>query len=324
MKEKIIGSLQGIAIGDAFGLGLEFKSRHWIQKNVLFDTFLDARTAGPEIEPGTYSDDTEHTIGVIEALLSSEEFSKDLLLEKFKDEYENDLQKKGFPRAGHGSIEKWYTGKKTIEEVRAMQAEREDPGNAPVMRALPLCFIDKGDVYRYACINADATHPHELGRQASFLTVLTAWHFLREDGDRDDLIDFLLGFVGNTQQKIILQKIDKLPKPKLLTQEDYRVLHGVQPLPYIKWDTNIYGMPCAAMKTALNVVYVMKHAESAFDALKISINMGGDVDSLAAVCTGIASGKYGNESLPDFLFAQTEGLERLADLGSQLHTKYFA
>ena len=45
-----------------------------------------------------------------------------ILLEKFKNEYESDKRRKGYPRDGHGSIEDWYTGKKTIEEVRAAQA----------------------------------------------------------------------------------------------------------------------------------------------------------------------------------------------------------
>lgn len=321
-KETIIQSLKGVAIGDAVGLGVEFKSRFWLRENMHFNSFIDARTAGPRIPNGNYSDDTEHTIGVINALLSEKEFSKELLLAMFKQEYENDLATKGFPRTGHGSIEKWYKGEKTIEEVRRSQSEREDPGNAPVMRALPLCFIEKGDMYKYACINADATHPHDLGRKASFMTALTAWHFLREDGEKEDLIPFLLGIIGTFDQKEFLEKIDLLPSPDNLSEADYLILHGEQPLPYIKWDKNIFGMPCAAMKTALNIVYVMKHAETAFDALKMSIYMGGDVDSLAAVCTGIAGGKYDLDSLPEFMLDETEGLQRLEALGSQLYEKY--
>jgi ADP-ribosylglycohydrolase len=51
--------------------------------------------------------------------------------------------------------------------------------------------------------------------------------------------------------------------------------------------------------------------------------MGGDVDSLAAVCTGIASGTYGTDSLPQFLFEQTEGLDRMQKLGEKLYEKFF-
>ncbi len=324
-KQTIIDSFKGIAIGDAFGVGIEFKSRLWMPDNVHFDTYVNVWKGGQNnITPGTYSDDTEHSIGVIRALLSNEPFSTDLLLRMFKNEYESDKMFKGFPRDGHGSIEDWYKGIKTIDEVRAAQASREDPGNAPVMRALPLWYIEKEQVENYACINADATHPNEMGRKASLLTVLTAWHFLREDGDRSDLISFLQAYIGMIDVKEMLDKIDTLPPPDQLTEHNYLFLHGPQPLPYIKWDTNIYGLPCAAMKTALNVVYVLKHSTNAFEALQHAINMGGDVDSLAAVCTGIAGGKYGLDNLPAFMLEQTEGLTRLERLGEEVYKKFFS
>jgi len=323
-KETIINALKGVAIGDAFGVGIEFKSRFWMRENVAFDRFVNVWKGGKNnIAPGTYSDDTEHTIGVVEALLSDADFSEELLLEKFKAEYENDKQVKGFPRDGHGSIEDWYTGKKSIEEVRATQVSREDPGNAPVMRDLPLAFVPKRNLLDYCKINANSTHPHVLGVTGSYLAALTAWHFLRNNGERADLISFLLTKFGDGKIRQTLIALDKLPAPDKLTEEDYLFLHGEQPLPYIKWDTNIYGLPCACLKTALNVVYVMKHSWSAFDALKMSINMGGDVDSLAAVCVGIAAGRYGLDSLPGFLLEKTEGLSRMEELGQKLHAKFF-
>lgn len=323
-KDTIVNTLKGVAIGDAFGVGIEFKSRFWMTENVKFDQFINVWNGGKNnILPGTYSDDTEHTIGVVEALLSDATFSEQLLLEKFKAEYEKDRKAKGYPRDGHGSIEDWYIGKKTIEEVKASQTSRSDPGNAPVMRVVPLAFVSRENLLSYSAINATSTHPHELGVKGSYLTALTAWHFLREDGENDNLISFLIDHFADTEIKRTLQKIDGLSAPDELSEDDYLFLHGEQPLPYIKWDKSIYGLPCACMKTAFNVVYVMRHSWSALDALKISINMGGDVDSLAAVCVGIAAGRFGLNSLPKFLLEQTEGLSRMEDLGRRLYGKFF-
>lgn len=326
MKEQtIINALRGVAIGDAFGVGVEFKSRFWIAEHVDFTKFVNVWKGGiNNISPGTYSDDTEHTIGVVEALLSDAKFSEELLLTKFKNEYENDMRVKGYPRDGHGSIEDWYRGKKTIEEVRLAQADREDPGNAPVMRSVPLAFIQRDDLLEYCRINANATHPHKVAVNASYLTALTAWHFLREEGKANELIPFLLAnFDDDSEIRKVLLVIDALPAPDNLSEDDYRLLHGEQPLPHIKWDRNIYGLPCACMKTAYNVVYVLKHSTSTFDALKASIRMGGDVDSLAAVCTGIAGGCYGLDSLPPFLSEKTEGFSRMQYLGEKLFLKFF-
>lgn len=269
-KNIIIRTLRGILFGDAFGVGIEFKSRPWVLENVHFDRFINVWKGGENnILPGTYSDDGEHSIGVGEALTSNQPLSEQLLLEKFKKEYETDKNKKGHSRDGHGSIEDWYKGIKTIEEVRAIQASRIDPGNAPVMRAVPYPFIAKENIRPYAIINADCTHPNEGGRKGSLLAILTAWYFLREQGKRNGLVLYLINEMPEMRDELIA--IDQLPAPEKLTTADYLILHGQQPLPYISWDDNIYGLPCAAMKTALNAVYVLKHSTSAFEALMYSM-----------------------------------------------------
>jgi len=323
-KETIINTLKGIAIGDAFGLGIEFKSRPWILENVAFDAFVNVWKGGKNnILPGYYSDDTEHSIGVAEALLDHRPFSKDLLLEKFKKEYFDDIKTKGHPRDGHGSIEKWYTEKETIEAVRQKQASRIDPGNAPVMRAVPLAFVPEELTRTYSDINANSTHPHEMARIGSYLTIKCAHFFLHESKAKEELVFTLLenGIDKKVEQEIA--KLIELPAPEQLHETDYLFLHGEQPLPYISWDPNILGLPCASFRTALNVVYVLLHANTAFEALQYSVNMGGDIDSLAAVCTGIAAGKYGLDSLPSFLLEKTEGLERMEKLGSKLYDKFY-
>jgi len=57
--------LFGVAVGDAFGVGIEFKCRDWIQQNVDFTKYVNERTGNLAInyKPGMYSDDTEMTIG---------------------------------------------------------------------------------------------------------------------------------------------------------------------------------------------------------------------------------------------------------------------
>ena len=38
-------------------------------------------------------------------------------------------------------MEAFFNGTVTLDALKASQAEREDPGNAPPMRALPLAFL---------------------------------------------------------------------------------------------------------------------------------------------------------------------------------------
>lgn len=63
---------------------------------------------------------------------------EDVLLAYWHNEYERGKEKYGFGRQGHGSIKGFFSGEKTIEEIRSFQRGRDYPGNAPPMRAVPL------------------------------------------------------------------------------------------------------------------------------------------------------------------------------------------
>ncbi|MEN0050220.1 MAG: ADP-ribosylglycohydrolase family protein [Bacteroidota bacterium] len=94
--------LIGFAIGDAFGAGVEFQDRDWIRSNVDFTKFVDARNTikVPEAQKVNftrnyrawdYTDDTEMTIGLMKALIADEIFSEDLLIRKWKEEYDKEV-----------------------------------------------------------------------------------------------------------------------------------------------------------------------------------------------------------------------------------------
>jgi hypothetical protein len=72
-----------------------------------------------------------------------------------------------------------WRGKCTREEGQQKQAAREDPGNAPPMRALPLGFVaDNADRERLCRANANSTHPHPKAVAASFLIASACRHLV--------------------------------------------------------------------------------------------------------------------------------------------------
>ena len=198
--------LLGIAIGDAFGAGIEFQDRNWISENVDFTKFVNARCSikVPEQQlndfvknyrPWDYTDDTEMTIGVINSLLSKRKFSADLLIDYWKQEFLADKKAKGFGRNGHGSMRWFYEGTKSIEEIRFFQKNRVYPGNAPTMRAIPFGLIPEKWINQYAIINADATHPHDKARASSILIARVTHYLLIKRGSQNTLITYCQPFV---------------------------------------------------------------------------------------------------------------------------------
>jgi ADP-ribosylglycohydrolase len=313
----MLEAMIGVLIGDATGVGVEFKSRETMTDHIDFTSYVNALDPdfSKNLHSGEYSDDGEHSIAVLRAISDSSPFTTELLFDYFKNEYFSDKARKGYPRHGHGSIEKIFLGKKTLEEVRSLQSKRDDPGNAPPMRAVPLGFLPDDLIDSYAVVNADVTHPHPKGRAASIAVARATQYMVVQKGNPLELISYCKQFISDFDTLSTLSAVDKLPAPELLRDTDYEVLCGHQPMPFTpvpEWV--VYGLPCASMRTAASALYLVKHSSDAFTGLKRAINMGGDVDSLAAITTGILAGRYGLTSLPDFMIEEVEGKDNLPSL----------
>jgi len=328
---KINNLLLGLAIGDAFGAGVEFQDRRWIKENIDFTKFVNARPLiqvpkeqlkdfTAHYHPWQYTDDTEMTIGLSKALVSNRPFSTDLLIEFWTKEYLADKAQKGYGRNGHGSMRWLYNGQKTIEEIRNFQRQKQYPGNAPTMRAVPLGLITEKYIHQYATINAEATHPHPKAIASSILIARASQFMLIKKGNAQGIIPHCKGYIKTIDKETyqVLNQINLLPPPHLLKAEDYQVLCGPQPIEAPRFLAGIHGLPSDAMLTAGAVLYLLKHSRGAFEGLKNAILLGGDVDSIASVCTGILAGRYGLNTLPQFMIEQVEGKNKLERLASSL------
>lgn len=316
----------GIAIGDAYGAGLEFQDRNWIRANVDFSKFINKRTDinVPEkaiftidYKEWDYTDDTEMSIAVAKALMSGEAFSDDVLVKYFTDEYLLGFKIKGYKRNGHGAIRWLYNGEKTIEEIREMQRNKPYPGNAPPMRAIPIGFVSEDKIELYATINSSSTHPHPKGIDASILIARATRGLLIENVSKRDLISYCIKYITDKETIEKSKLADQLPAPALLKEKDFELLCGPQPLKKAEFIEGLYGLPSNAMYTAICALYLIKHSSSAFEGLKNSINIGGDVDSLASIVVGILAGKYGIDDLPKYMIENVEGVTYLKDIAQK-------
>lgn len=324
--------LIGTAIGDAFGAGVEFQDRAWIRANVDFSSFINARhkIQVPEIQKTLftknytswdYTDDTEMTIGLFKALVSEEKFSESLLIQKWEEEYQKGIQEKGFGRNGHGSMSWYYSGKKTIEEIRSFQENRPNPGNAPAMRAVPLGLISSSRINEYAAINAQATHPNINAILASQCIARAAEFYLIKKGNPQQIISYCMDTIPlNQEYGTYLKQVDQLTIYDQLTKEDFKILCGPQPIQPPYFLSGINGVPSDSKYTTGCVLYLLKQVNSPFDALKKSIYLGGDVDSVASITTGILAACMGLSSLPNFMLESVEGLDYLKQLAFEFST----
>jgi len=329
MKMKEI--LLGIAIGDAFGAGVEFQDRNWIRNNIDFTKFVNVRNTikvSPEkigvftenYRDWDYTDDTEMTIGVIKALLSSREFSTDLLVRKWREEYDYGIKLKGFGRNGHGSMRWLFSGEMTIDQVRDFQRIRKNPGNAPAMRSVPLGLLKEELINKYAEINANATHPNINAVISSQCIARCAEYLIVKQGRKENIINYCLEKVEcNEEYKQYLNAVNSLSKYDDLSETEFETLCGIQPIEEPYFLPGIHGVPSDSKYTTGCVLLVLKNSSDAMDALTKSINLGGDVDSVASICTGIVAGVSGLENIPSFMLNNVEGKKYLETLAVEFN-----
>lgn len=319
--------LLGIAIGDAFGAGVEFQDRNWIRKNVDFTRFVNARhqievsedkkeVFTKNYQAWDYTDDTEMIIGVLKALMSDRDLSEDLLINKWKEEYDKGIAEKGFGRNGHGSMGWFYSGEKTMDQIRDFQRGRKNPGNAPAMRSIPFGFVREDLINQYCKINANATHPNINAIISSQCIARATEYILVKKGDQKKVIDYCRKTVRlNEEYSVYFDKIDSLGIYSDLEKEGFEVLCGSQPIQKPYFLSGINGVPSDSKYTTGCVLYILKTSLNPMDALMRSVNLGGDVDSVASITTGIMAGKNGLQSIPDFMRKEVEGINYLKKIG---------
>ena len=311
-SEQITHFLLGTAIGDAFGAGVEFQDRSWIRTEVDFTTFVNARAQIQVAEdqkalftqnytPWEYTDDTEMTIGLMKALCDPAPFSEDLLVNYWKSEYEQGVKQKGYGRNGHGSMGWYYRGEQDLETIRNFQRDRANPGNAPVMRAAPLAWVE-----------ADRINPNPRAIQASQCLAQAAFFMMVRKGEAKGIIPHCIQSIPLDEAFLgYFEAIDALPAYADLTSNDFGVLCGPQPIEEPYFLPGILGVPSDAFYTVGCVLYVLKQCSDAMEALRMSVYLGGDVDSVASLTTGIMAARTGLDSLPQYMLERIEAYEYL-------------
>lgn len=158
-RDRIIGGLLGLIVGDALGVPFEFQKR---------DTFVcDGMTGyGTHKQPaGTWSDDSSMTLATMDAILRwgldadgiMRNFVRWFYYEKFTPR--GKVFDVGYCVAQ--SIVRYNNG---ADIYTCGGAEESDNGNGALMRILPLAFLDCDAAFVDAV--SGLTHNHEISKQA--------------------------------------------------------------------------------------------------------------------------------------------------------------
>jgi ADP-ribosyl-[dinitrogen reductase] hydrolase len=302
--EKIKSVLLGVAVGDALGVPVEFKSKEFLCLNPVTDIVGYGTHHQP---PGTFSDDSSQTFCLAEMLTGG--FDLNTLARNFIR-----WQDEGYWTAGGNVFDIGGTTRAAIERLKkGVQPEAAggtddfSNGNGSLMRISPLIFylIDKPIEERFEITRkvSSVTHGHIRSVIACFYYLEFGLQLL-EGKDKFKIYHNLLEEIPAFLQSISVD-------PSELARFD-RLLQG-----------NIYELAEETISGSGYVVHTLEAGiwcllttSSYMEAVLNAVNLGEDTDTTAAVTGGLAGLLYGSDDIPaDWIMqlARYRDIEELAE-----------
>ena len=287
MKLEYLGGLMGFAIGDAFGLPVEFKSREELLKNPV------TKMIGNEtydIPPGTWSDDTSMLIATIDSInLKNKVDYFDIAL-KFS-AWKN--------HASYTAIgEVVGMGSTCAKAIDRFEENREDPtkcgltdinsnGNGSLMRILPIAYyaleksLKEFEIVELVKNVSSITHAHEISIMGCYIYVRYAM------------------FLLTGKDKYSAYNMIKCVDYSMFSEETQKVYERLLKEDISKLKINDIKSTGYVLDSLEACIWVTLKSENYKESIIGATNLGGDTDTIAALTGGLTGIIYGYESIPN-------------------------
>jgi ADP-ribosyl-[dinitrogen reductase] hydrolase len=207
------------------------------------------------------------TIGLIEFMLSGEEWTKENITKYFLKAFKRE-QRCGYAKGFYNFLLSVDDEIEFLEKIHP-----ESIRNGSMMRSVPLSLIkDVEELKEKAKMQSIITHNTHEGVVASQAVGFIGNYFLYQNGKAKDLVKYINAQTGELFRTNFKGRV-----------------------------------PCAAIETVDAVLTVLLANTTYKDILDHSVRLGGDTDSVAAVALGLTSlsSDYVND-LPNFLYEDLE------------------
>lgn len=310
MQNYITDILLGVAVGDAIGVPVEFKSR----ENLTVRPVTDIMGHGSHNQPaGTWSDDTSLTLALADALCEDfdlQRIADNFVAWKFGNEFTARGEVFDIGITTRNSIYKLRQG---ISPTLAGGNFEDENGNGSLMRILPLlAYIKDKPITERFDITKDVsciTHGHIRAAMACFYYLEFARKLLEQKDKfqiykelQTEVKDFFLK--KNLPQKGIdcfkrLLDQDIFDFPDTMIYSSGYVIHSLEASIWCLLTTNNYR-----------------------NAILDAVNLGEDTDTTAAITGGLAGLLYGAATIPAHWLLMLARREYIEDLGEKLFEKF--
>jgi ADP-ribosyl-[dinitrogen reductase] hydrolase len=292
LEERYLGSLLGLACGDAVGTAVEFSPRG------TFPRVVDMRGGGPfSLKPGYWTDDTSMAMCLAESLVARQGFdAKDQMTR-----YANWWQW-GYWSSTGDCFDIGMTVRAALQhflvtgDPYAGSTEPDTAGNGSLMRLAPVVLYfhpRTGEVLRHAEDSSRTTHG---APQAVECCRLMAWIMSRAlDGCDKTAMLALDGLVLNEPAVRELPETCRLKQRGDVLGSGYAV-RSLEAAMWCLWNTD--NLEAAVLEAA---------------------NLGDDTDTTAAITGQLAGALYGIQGIPPHWLDRLHLRDEIAAMARSLH-----
>ena len=296
LKNDVTGGLLGLAVGDAFGVPVEFLSRKEVKRLELNDmagcdtTPVIPSRWGDMIPAGAWSDDTSMMVATLTAICErGGEIDNELIMRYFVNWWTKSWFCSLDFAFGLGgcvarALERFTNG---TEPLECGGRKVSDNGNGSLMRILPLAFVPCTDD-EIRAVSA-ITHGHRISMDACVIFVHIAKRLL----------------AGESICEII---------PTLQYDKPFDRLHRIDQLSTSEIKSSGYVVDTleAALWAVCHKSNNVEKEKSFRNGLLDAVNLGQDTDTVGAVAGGLAGIIYGLDEVSDWVekLQNREELER--------------
>jgi ADP-ribosyl-[dinitrogen reductase] hydrolase len=175
-----------LAIGDAYGAGFEYASPDIVRRHNDLTRYVQ-HPRHRDSKPGMYTDDTQMSLAIAEALVSGERWTRLHLAGRFVQGFHRD-PRTGYAGGFYSFLQEVHNGEEFLDRIRP----HSDKSGA-AMRACPLGVLPTiGEVIERCRLQAALTHD---SIHAALASALMSHYFLYDLGPRERLGPFLAGQV---------------------------------------------------------------------------------------------------------------------------------
>lgn len=310
MKDRALGAIYGLALGDILGATLEFMSRDQIRE--IYPSGLREIVGGGAFDwaPGEVTDDTDMALCLMRGITKA---GKAAPISKIVNavgaefmqwratnppDIGNTIRFALNLFARHGE---WDLVAKVVKNEKGEYAG----GNGALMRTLPISLFWPRDEERVIDVSralTHMTHPHPEAEWCSIFYNL-----------------FICGLVrGKGKESSYQRALERAPLDDLSLQRIAQRFHGF-PSALVTIDESKIRSSGYCVDTLEAALWALWTTESAEECIVRAANLGDDADTVAAVAGGMAGALYGQSDLPSrwMVKLEEEVRDEIASLGER-------